>query len=500
MRPAVRRLPTLSSRKKPRMTSWQKLDGGLRYSAETIRKPMKKPSETFHAKPIQARQRKGKKMKKLYATDLINSVPINRQVEFYGWIKKRRRHNHYVFLDISDSTGTIQGVVNESDGLFELARRIRQETAVRVAGILVDTERKNPQKEIHIQKMEVIGSSTINVSPYPRSNIDIFDPKLQEQLLSKRYFYLRNEKIAAILKFRHILMRIIHEWFHENGFIEIHAPVLTPTPLYDDKTPIAVQIHGQNVYLTQCVGFYLEAAVHAFEKIYNAGPSFRLEESRSKRHLMEYWHIKAELAFVNLEDMVITVEQFIRDVSEQIIQKGSDIADIVGGGICKDGLKTPFPRISYCEAIEWLKKQECDIEFGKSLGSDEEAKLCNKFNETPFWVVGIPRSIEPFPYVIDPGDKRRTKTADLIASRGFGELLGIAEKIHELPMLDERLAEKGKKGDTRYEWLRELRQYGCVPHGGFGMGLERFIRWLLQLPHVRDTIPFHRAFGRRIDP
>lgn len=293
---------------------------------------------------------------------------------------------------------------------------------------------------------------------------------------------------------------IIHQWFRQHGFIEIHAPVLTPTPLYDDRTPIALEVHGQHVYLTQCVGFYLEQAVHAFEKIYNIGPSFRAEESRSKRHLMEYWHIKAELAFVDFEGLATTVEQFIHDVSQQCTTEGIHLAKVIGTELCQDGLKMPFPRIDYCEAVNWLKARGCDIEFGKSLGSDEETLLSNRFGDSPFWVVGIPRSIEPFPYVIDSNDPRRTKTADLIASHGFGELLGIAEKIHTLSMLDERLIEKGKAGDARYEWLRELRQYGCVPHGGFGLGLERLIRWLLQVPHVRDTIPFHRAFGRRIYP
>lgn len=440
-------------------------------------------------------------MKKVYVADLLNRTPSGVQVELYGWVKARRRHNQVVFLDICDSTETVQGVVDKTDNnLFELARRISQETAVKVVGILTDTGRRNPPKEIQVREIEIIGPSTINISPYPRSDIDILDPKLQEQLLDKRHFYLRNEKIAAILRFRHVLTRIVHQWFHDNGFIEIHAPVLTPTPLYDDRTPIALQVHGQNVYLTQCVGFYLEAAVHAFEKIYNIGPSFRAEESRSKRHLMEYWHIKAELAFVDFEDVVAIVERFIRDVSEQSIYEGSEFASIIGIKICQDGLKTPFPRIDYYEAVEWLNAQGCNIEFGKSLGSEEESLLNNRFNETPFWVVGIPRSIEPFPYVIDSADPRRTKTADLIASQGFGELLGIAEKIHELSMLDERLVEKKKTGDVRYEWLRELRQYGCIPHGGFGMGLERFIRWLLQIPHVRDTIPFHRAFGRKIAP
>lgn len=440
-------------------------------------------------------------MKRLFAKDLLNGTMCNKQVEFCGWVKARRKHNHDIFLDVSDSTGTIQCVAGKFDkNLFDLARRVTQETAVKVVGILVDTKRPNPPREICLQKMEVIGPSTINVCPYPRSDIDILDPRLQEQLLSKRHFYLRNEKVAAILKFRHTLTWIVHQWFHQNGFIEIHAPVLTPTPLYDDRTPIAVKVHGQNVFLTQCVGFYLEAAVHAFEKIYNMGPSFRAEESRSKRHLMEYWHIKAELAFVDFEDMVAIVEQFIHDVSEQSVREGRELARVIGTEMCEDGLKTPFPRISYDEAVAWLREQKCDIEFGKSLGSDEESLLSDRFGNTPFWVVGIPRSIEPFPYVIDSADPRCTKTADLIASRGFGELLGIAEKINTLPMLDERLAEKGKAGDARYEWLRDLRQYGCVPHGGFGLGLERFIRWLLQIPHVRDAIPFHRAFGRRIDP
>ncbi|MFH2004776.1 MAG: asparagine--tRNA ligase [Bacteroidota bacterium] len=440
-------------------------------------------------------------MKKIYAVDLLSRTPSGIQVEFYGWVKTRRRQSNIIFLDVCDSTGTIQGVVDKTNKkLFELARRISQETAIKIVGILVETGRPNPPKEIRVREIEIVGVSTINVSPYPRSDINILDPKLQEQLLDKRHFYLRNEKIAAILKFRYVLTRIVHQWFHENGFIEIHAPILTPTPLYDDRTPIALQVHGQNVYLTQCVGFYLEAAVHAFEKIYNIGPSFRAEESRSKRHLMEYWHIKAELAFANFEDMVVTVERFIRDVSEQSIREGNELARVIGTEMCQDGLKTPFPRIDYCETVEWLKEQGCDIEFGKSLGSKEESLLSDRLGESPFWIIGIPRSIEPFPYVIDPADPRRTKTADLIASRGFGELLGIAEKIHELSMLDERLAEKKKAGDARYEWLRELRQYGCVPHGGFGMGLERFIRWLLQIPHVRDTIPFHRTFGRRINP
>ena len=443
-------------------------------------------------------------MKTLYAVDLLNRLNSGEQVDMYGWVKSRRKHNHRIFLDIADSTGYIQAVADKDKlgaAAYDLAKRISPESAVKVTGILVDTGWPGPYfREILADEIELIGLATLNISPHPRSEIDIFDPRLQEQLLDQRHFYLRNKQVAAILRFRHLLTGIVHNWFRQNGYMEIHAPVLTPTPLYDDRSPIGLNVHGQHVFLTQCVGFYMEQAVHSFEKIYNMGPSFRAEESRSKRHLMEYWHIKAELAFVDFEDLAQIVETLIQHVTEQCIAQGSEFAKSIRTNICNHGLKIPFPRIDYVEAVTWLMAKGCDIEPGKSLGSEEEALLSKRFGATPFWVVGIPRSIEPFPYVIDPADTCRTKTADLIASNGFGELLGIAEKIHTLDMLDERLKEKGKTGDPRYEWLRDLRQFGCVPHGGFGMGLERLIRWLLQIPHVRDTIPFHRAFGRRIHP
>ncbi|MEY4731227.1 MAG: hypothetical protein RL681_173 [Candidatus Parcubacteria bacterium] len=441
-------------------------------------------------------------MKNLYARDLSRQLSDGAQVEFCGWVKSRRKHNQVVFLDVCDSTGAVQVVIEKArvgENAFGRARRVALESAVKIVGTL-KSGGQNPLGEIVAEDVEVIGQATLHVSPQPRSEIDVFDPRLQEQLLTKRHLYLRNPKITAMLQFRHVLMRAVHEWFDQHGFVEIHAPILTPTPLYDDRTPIGLQVHGQHVYLTQCVGFYLEQTVHAIEKIYNIGPSFRAEESRSKRHLMEYWHIKAELAFVGFEDMVAVVESFIRDVSRRCASDGADYAAVIGTTVCQDGTNPPFPRIDYAEAVEWLKSQGLAMEFGKSLGSDEEALLSKRFGETPFWVVGIPRSIEPFPYVIDSVDTRRTKTADLIASRGFGELLGVAEKIHELAMLDERLAEKGKAGDERYAWLRELRQYGCVPHGGFGAGVERLIRWLLGIPHVRDVIPFPRTFRRKIHP
>jgi asparaginyl-tRNA synthetase len=164
-----------------------------------------------------------------------------------------------------------------------------------------------------------------------------------------------------------------------------------------------------------------------------------------------------------------------------------------------DTINPPFPRISYRDAVSLLTGLGYPITFGTSLGSEEEAVLSKNYS-TPFWIVGIPRKIEPFPYVIDPDDHEVTMTADLIASGGYGELLGVAEKISDPVMLMERMKEKGKWDNPNYEWLKDLRDFGCVPHIGFGMGVERYMRWVLGATHVRDMIPFPRIFGRQIYP
>ncbi|OGF20117.1 hypothetical protein A3I35_02175 [Candidatus Falkowbacteria bacterium RIFCSPLOWO2_02_FULL_45_15] len=444
----------------------------------------------------------GKIMKSQFIVDIQSDIS-NNPVTILGWCKGKRCHKKIVFLDLCDSTGSIQVTVDQQKvpiDEFEIARLITCESAVRVEGI-VRREGKNNQNQTEIlcSKLQLINKATGLISPKLREDIDIFNPHLAEHLLNHRSLYIRNPKVMAILRFRHILMGFVHQWFREHQFIEITAPILTPLPLYDDRSAIEVNIHDDHVFLTQCVGFYLEAAVHAFERVYNIGPSFRGEESHSKRHLMEYWHIKAEIAFGNREDIIAIVEELVSFLVSQCANFCQDVAKALGTDICIDGLTPPFPRISYREAIQRLQTAGQEATFGKSLCSKGEGLLAQQFS-TPFWVVGIPRSIEPFPYVIDPDDLEVTMTADLVASKGYGELLGVAEKIHTSDILAERMREKGKQDNPKYEWVRELREFGCVPHIGFGMGVERFIRWLLQIPHVRDAIPFPRIFRRKIHP
>lgn len=438
-------------------------------------------------------------MKTVYVSDLLGRLP-GVDVCLSGWLKNRRESGGIVFLDICDSTGVIQSVCEEKALHFEMFKAIRRvplESAVTVRGVL--REHQNRHREIQVTNFTVIAEDTLRLSPQPRKHVDIFGEAMADHLLNHRHIYLRNPQVMAILRFRSSLMAFVREWFQKNRFLELDAPILTPVPLYDDETALKLDVHGESVYLTQCVGYYLEAAVHAFERVYNMGPSFRGEESRSKRHLMEYWHIKAEIAFAGLEDIIRLVEDIIQEVSNRCQNELADIPHVLGTSMCLDGLNPPFPRIRYEDAVNRLRVRGFDIAFGKGLGSLEESELSKDF-QTPFWITGIPRIIEPFPYIIDPDDPRTTRVADLVANNGYGELLGIAEKISDPNMLAERMKEKGRFEDERYEWIREVHASGCVPHAAFGMGLERLIRWLLNIPHVRDAIPFPRTFRRRVYP
>lgn len=441
-------------------------------------------------------------MKQVYIRDLQSNPPTDGTVTvLLCWIKGKRVYKNTIFLDVTDSTGSLQiiaGTDRMSKLYFQSLRNIPNESCLKF-DCIYSRDTISSQNAFFVQSYEVIGKWDLDVQPGPRSDFDVFSQKKSNFLLKNRHLYIRNPKTMAILKFRHQMMGAVHQWYRKNGFIEITAPVLTKLPLYDDGSAISLRIDNDDVYLTQCVGFYLESAVAAFEKVYNIGPSFRGEESRSKRHLMEYWHIKAEVAFANLEDGQKMIEDLVAFIVQDLVENGQDILKTLNAKPALEVLQTPFPKISYREAVNLLNIHGQHFKFGKSLSSIEEGILSERFT-TPFWVVGIPKSIEPFPYVVDPEDNEITKVSDLIAPRGYGELLGVAEKIYKTGELQIRMKDKGKSENPNYKWVEELRNSGFFPHVGFGMGVERFIRYILGQEHVRDAIPFPRVFRRRIYP
>ncbi len=437
--------------------------------------------------------------KNLYVRDLLNpsTTSDDSVVELIGWIKSKRNHGHIMFIDIVDSTGSIQAVIDKllSTDSYNTAVSTPVESAVRITGAITT---QGSQREIIAKKFEVVAYDTLNLQPQPRAGFDIFNPKMARHIAANKAVYLREPHYMAILKFRSKVMRIVREWFELNGFLEFDAPILVLAPLYDDSTAMKINVHGQDAFLTQCAGFFLEAAAMAFERVYNMGPSFRGEESRSKRHLKEYWHIKAELTFGNRDDIIEIVEDLICHLYTRIPQECAEEMKYLNVTLRLSDFQAPFPRITYEEAVKHVQSKGSDTILGVGISSKDEEELAKLF-EGPFWVMGIPRKVEPFPYVIDGDNPTVTKVADLIAPRGYGELCGVAEKIFEPQMLNERMNEKNKLGDSRYDFVVDVHKAACVPHIAFGMGLERLLRWLLDIPHVRDTIPFPRSAGRNIN-
>ncbi len=444
-------------------------------------------------------------MKKTYLKDVFDSK--KERVIVSGWVKSRRESKEFCFLDVVDSSGEIQIIISKKkEKNSNVLKKLLPESSIKVEGILKKNKKSN--FEIEATNVELIGEAKLDLSPHPRQNFNILDSKYADYVLKNKHFFLRNEKIQAILRFKHLFLFNLHKWFTEKGFVFIDAPVLTELLLYDDKTAFKLDYSDnirskQEVFLSQCNTFQLEAAIHAFEKVYNITPSFRAEHSKTNRHLREYWHLKAEIAWAELDDLINLAEKMLYEVTKDTIKECKEELKILKVDIDLRKLKPPYKQITYDRALEILHSKGNKMKWGRSFGINEERILTKEFGENLLFIRGIPCSAEGFPFSRDPSNIKITRTCDLLAPEGFGELLGTAEKITDKKELIKRMAEKGKdtpKQMERYKWYVDLRDYGMVPHGGIGMGLERVIRYLLKLPHVRDSISFPRLYGRYPNP
>lgn len=427
--------------------------------------------------------------KTLYVNNLYN-LDKGKYIELYGWIYSVKTYKTEKFIIVEDSTGRINVRVSNTNLKF------KREQSVYIYGVI---DMVNSSIHVDAIRARIIGENELNLYPPSRSTFDILGFKNNNHIEKNKHLYIRNKKYRAILKARSLVLDAVRSWYKSNNYFDVTAPILTPILLYENNTGIDVEINGAHSYLTQCVGFYLESAVHSLEKVYNIGPSFRAAESVSKRHLMEYWHVKSELAFCDFEDYFFEIESMIAYVVAFVEKNGgNELAKELGVILCNEGKKIPYKRVEYSNAIALLQYHGYKIEFGKSISGKAAGYLSNYFSE-PFWIVHNPRTIEGFPYKINKEDSRLTETADLIANEASGEILGIADKITSYDELLSRIEEKGKNVED-YKWFLEIRKYGTIPHCGMGMGVERLIRWLFSLDHVKDAIPFPRRINHRIYP
>ena len=440
-------------------------------------------------------------MKHTYIKDILQKYQTGDSVEIQCWIKSKRTSGSIAFFEIEDSTGSISTTIQKDaigNPLFNEIYKITKESSVSIKGIVQNSPSHN-QKEINVTKLEIINKATKVLSPSPRELKNPFKSKLANQILSNRHLYIRNSKIASVMRIKHKMLISLREWLNNDSFVEIDTPILTQSNVYDNVNTFDTDYFGTTVYLSQCAGLYLGAAIPALEKVYTVTPAFRKESSKSPRHNPEFYHLKGQMAFYNLEETINLTEKMIYHTVTSLKSLCKDDFNNLNVDLDTDMYKPPYPKITYLESLNILKSNGINIKIGQSLNEKAEQCIADKFNR-PVFVVNMPAEVEPFPYMLTE-DKRFTKTADLLIPNGFGEILGVAEFIYDHEELINRMKEKNKNPDTNsLNWYINLTEFGNVPRGGFGMGVERFLRVLLKLDHIRDCFLFPRLYDRKPYP
>ncbi|MDR2581375.1 MAG: asparagine--tRNA ligase [Fibromonadaceae bacterium] len=423
---------------------------------------------------------------------------IGEEVSLSGWGWNIRGSGKVQFLQFRDGTGFVQVVAGASDissEEFDLLRSLGQESSVKIKGKVVENAKSPIGVEIVASKIELI-SNTKNYPISPKEHGTDF-------LMDNRHLWIRSPRQQAILRIRHNITKSIRNYFDELDFTLIDAPIFTPNECEGSSTLFSTDYFGENAFLSQSGQLYMEAACAAFGKAYCFGPTFRAENSNTRRHLTEFWMVEPEVAYMDLEgDMELAeglILRIVRDVLKTcpnelaIIERSLEPLQIVAEA-------KSFPRISYSDAVQILKNAGENFEWGDDFGGAHETIICSQF-KLPVIVHNYPSSIKPF-YMkqasVQSGEPQTVKNMDILAPEGYGEIIGGGERESDLEILKNAMA-KQKLNEKDYEWYLDLRRYGSIPHAGFGLGLERAVSWICGLSHVRETGAFPRL-PKRLRP
>ncbi|MEM0445539.1 MAG: asparagine--tRNA ligase [Nitrososphaerota archaeon] len=408
------------------------------------------------------------------------------EIELRGWVWRKRAHGKLLFIDLRDSTGVVQVAVSASrtdPESFSEASRASRESSVTLRGKVAHDTRAPGGVEIRCTFFKILGQS-LDDFPIRRG-------ATSRVLYDYRHLYLRSPRITAVMRIRSNLIWSIHDFFRSRGFVEIGCPTFVTAAVEGGATLFEVNYFGKRVYLTQSVQFYQEAAIYSLEKVYSIQPSFRAEKSRTTRHLTEFWHVEAEMAFAGFDDLLKTIEDLVRYSVERVAELSEHELRVLGRRIRLEEVEQPFPRITYSEALDILARHGMRAEWGVDIGADEERVISSEF-ETPVFLTHFPRTLKPFYHKPDPQNPETTLSADLLAPRGNGEIVGSGVRIDDHEELRRRILEDGLRPED-YSWYLDLRKYGSAPHAGFGLGVERVLKWILDLPHVRVAALFPRT-------
>jgi asparaginyl-tRNA synthetase len=415
---------------------------------------------------------------------------IDTRVTVNGWLYNKRSSGKLQFPIIRDGSGYLQCVVFKkevSEETWNAAEQVTQESTVRVTGTVRAEQRAPGGIELGVDSFEVL-DLTHDYPITPKEHGTAF-------LMDIRHLWFRSSKQHAVLRIRSEIEQACRDFFYERDFVLIDSPILTPAACEGTSTLFETDYFGQKAFLSQSGQLYLEPAAAAFGRVYCFGPTFRAEKSKTRRHLMEFWMVEPEVAFLEFDGLQDLAEEFVESIVERALDRCKEDLKAVERDTAKlENVQRPFPRITYRDAIELLAGKGMSVKFGDDFGGDEETVIANSFDR-PVMISRYPTSIKAFYMQPDPKDPSVVLGLDMIAPEGYGEIIGGSQRIHDHDLLLQRIQEHDLPVEA-FQWYLDTRKYGTFPHSGFGMGIERVVAWVSGVPHLRETIPYPRMLNR----
>lgn len=417
---------------------------------------------------------------------------VGQSVDIAGWVNTVRSSGSIAFAEIRDGSGFAQAVVSKdevSSETWEVVTSLTQESSVRFTATVSEHPKKPGVFELQVSALEVIGSAT----EFPIAKKE-HGPDF---LLNHRHLWIRSKKQWAVLRIRDAVQTAIHNYLHSESFIRTDSPIFTPNACEGTTELFAVPYFDEGeVYLSQSGQLYIEAVINGVGRCYDFGPVFRAEKSVTKRHLTEFWMMDAEAAFVEHEENMAIQEGLVKAIVKHCLEHCRVELAVLERDTAplEKMLDKPFEKLTYNEALDRLHELGSDIKDGEDLGNDDEG-LLTEHSDVPIFIHKWPASIKPFYMKQDPEDPALVLNNDLIGIEGAGEIIGGSQREDDFSLLEARIKEEGLPLDE-FQWYLDLRRYGSVPHSGFGIGLERTVRWIAGVEHIRECIPFPRLVNR----
>ena len=419
---------------------------------------------------------------------------VGETVEIAGWLYNLRRSGKIAFPIVRDGSGTIQCVAVKSampEELFETIKNLTQESSLIVTGKLRAEQRAAGGVEMDVESLEVL-QRVPESDPYPITPKD----HGTDFLMDHRHLWLRSQRQHAIIRVRHEVIKAVRDYFDSHGFTLVDTPIFTPAACEGTTTLFEVNyFDDEKAYLTQSGQLYNEATAMAFGKVYCFGPTFRAEKSKTRRHLTEFWMVEPEMAYATLEDVKRVAEEMVIFIVGRVLENRREELKRLERDVTKlEAIQAPFGRMSYDDAVKKLQAKGSEIQWGGDFGGTDETLLTDD-QQRPLMVDRYPTAIKAFYFQPDPERPDVALGVDVLAPEGYGEIIGGGQRIHDPELLLKRIEEHGLPKEA-FDWYLDLRKYGTVPHGGFGMGIERCVAWICGLEHIRETIAFPRMLNR----